>query len=654
MPSLAGALTIALAALAITAGGASAQQPVEVVDDDRVQCPSAEHTSLTAAVQAAPSGGRVEVCPGHYQSTTDLFVGKPLEIQAVSQPGAPTAPAAAADRESCLTAPAGDPTTHAIVENTADLGSAIWVGSSNVTIDGLVVRGSGFAGIRVGSPGSGYRFSDNVIEDNPSGIAFGSDGQTQSTIDGNCIRRNRNGLDASGTGTVVDVAIEGNDFNFNGNGAILLTGLPGTLADLSIRQNSSTSDGGGFGGFLFLLNSRRVVVDGNDVTTSNRNAIELMASEDVSITNNTLSDTFHGVFLWPSQPGEVQLRNIDIIGNEISGMTGDGIQTGQPSEEEIGLTESRIAENAVVGSGRDGIRLNPGASNNLVEDNVLQGNAEHDCHDGTTGSGTAGTANTWQDNAGFTQNRPGLCTPPVQPECSDGVDNDGDGRVDHPADRQCESPSDASERTQCADELDNDGDGRIDYPADPGCQSARDNSEGPNPQCSDGVDNDGDGAVDYPADPACQSVRDNTEGANPQCSDGVDNDADGAVDYPADRGCRSSRDASEANGECADGVDNDGDGRTDHPGDPGCSSPTDTTEGPDPQCGDGVDNDGDGAADHPADPGCQSPRDNSESPNPQCADGIDNDGDGATDHPADPGCRSARDTSEDTDTPPPL
>jgi hypothetical protein len=208
--------------------------------------------------------------------------------------------------------------------------------------------------------------------------------------------------------------------------------------------------------------------------------------------------------------------------------------------------------------------------------------------------------------------------PAPPPECSDGTDNDGDGRTDHPADGQCESPSDPRERAQCDDDLDNDTDGRIDYPADPGCRSARDNSEAPNPQCSDDVDNDGDGDIDHPADPGCSSPRDNNE----------------------------------ANAVCADGVDNDGDGRTDYPDDPGCGSATDNSESPDPECGDGVDNDADGRTDYPNDPGCTRARDNSESPDAQCGDGVDNDGDGQADYPDDPGCRSARDNSEDSDSPP--
>lgn len=41
---------------------------------------------------------------------------------------------------------------------------------------------------------------------------------------------------------------------------------------------------------------------------------------------------------------------------------------------------------------------------------------------------------------------------------------------------------------QCADGVDNDGDGKIDYPADPGCASATDDSESPDPPPSTGCD----------------------------------------------------------------------------------------------------------------------------------------------------------------------
>ena len=129
----------------------------------------------------------------------------------------------------------------------------------------------------------------------------------------------------------------------------------------------------------------------------------------------------------------------------------------------------------------------------------------------------------------------------------------------------------------CADGLDNDGDGLIDFPADPGCASAGDNDE-TDVECSDGLDNDGDGDIDFPGDLECSSPNDTTEGGAPQCSDGVDNDGDGQVDG-ADPHCDSPSDRTEKDfGPCSDGIDNDMDGQIDFPNDPGCDSVMDTDE----------------------------------------------------------------------------
>ena len=112
-------------------------------------------------------------------------------------------------------------------------------------------------------------------------------------------------------------------------------------------------------------------------------------------------------------------------------------------------------------------------------------------------------------------------------ECSDGIDNDGNGLKDFPADPGCDSDFDAREEPSavaraCSDGIDNDGDGRIDYDGnhngvqdgqdDPGCTSASDDDEYNVmlPQCSDGVDNDGDGKIDA-ADPQCMGRNDDDE-----------------------------------------------------------------------------------------------------------------------------------------------
>ena len=63
----------------------------------------------------------------------------------------------------------------------------------------------------------------------------------------------------------------------------------------------------------------------------------------------------------------------------------------------------------------------------------------------------------------------------------------------------------ATVRPECSDEVENDGDGLVDFPDDPGCKSAEDLSEAAD--CDDGIDNDGDGLVDYGGDPGCRNRR---------------------------------------------------------------------------------------------------------------------------------------------------
>jgi large repetitive protein len=84
-----------------------------------------------------------------------------------------------------------------------------------------------------------------------------------------------------------------------------------------------------------------------------------------------------------------------------------------------------------------------------------------------------------------------VCTGPV---CSDGRDDDGDGKIDFPNDPGCTSPDDDSEDDDC--------------PSGPNC-----------PECGDGIDNDNDGFIDYPADPTCTSASDASETC--ASSDGV-------------------------------------------------------------------------------------------------------------------------------------
>jgi uncharacterized membrane protein len=160
---------------------------------------------------------------------------------------------------------------------------------------------------------------------------------------------------------------------------------------------------------------------------------------------------------------------------------------------------------------------------------------------------------------------------------------------------------------ECDDGIDDDGDGRVDL-ADDGCSDADDLSETfATSACDDGRDTDGDGAVDSPADPGCSSSSDATETTfHSHCDDAQDNDRDGLADRN-DPGCEGPSDPSERSpgSACDDGIDNDGDGLIDvhpegallgaEPGDPACFDPAWPRE--DAKCQDGIDNDGDGGID---------------------------------------------------------
>ncbi len=67
----------------------------------------------------------------------------------------------------------------------------------------------------------------------------------------------------------------------------------------------------------------------------------------------------------------------------------------------------------------------------------------------------------------------------------------------------------------CADGLDNDFDGEVDHPADPGCSSADDPNERSDLQCDNGVDDDVDGQIDWRSgasgDPQCTTLSHDSE-----------------------------------------------------------------------------------------------------------------------------------------------
>ncbi|QSA96502.1 cellulose binding domain-containing protein [Methylococcus sp. EFPC2] len=191
--------------------------------------------------------------------------------------------------------------------------------------------------------------------------------------------------------------------------------------------------------------------------------------------------------------------------------------------------------------------------------------------------------------------------------CNDGVDNDGDGATDYPADPGCVSASDGDETDPlpvpavCADGLDNDGDGLTDYPADPGCASATDADESNPPlptelpaslritgdwgsgYCADVAVTNGTAAgvvwkTTFTAQGPIQNLWSATYTQNGKQveAQGAEWNTTLAAGATANFGFCAER--TSVTPVCSDGLDNDGDGLADYPDDSGCNSPTDTDE----------------------------------------------------------------------------
>lgn len=85
----------------------------------------------------------------------------------------------------------------------------------------------------------------------------------------------------------------------------------------------------------------------------------------------------------------------------------------------------------------------------------------------------------------------------------------------------------------CSDGLDDDGDGLVDYPADPGCRDAASYASVEDPVCQNGIDEDGDGLFDFDGgatandgvqlggpDPSCRTAHGGSEA--PHCGFGAE------------------------------------------------------------------------------------------------------------------------------------
>jgi len=89
-----------------------------VVDDDKVQCPSAGYSTLATAIAAAQPGDTILVCPGHYAGVN---VSKAVQLRARAGETPDDRDSEAGEADDCFNTTTPDPSHHAVIAGVVTL-----------------------------------------------------------------------------------------------------------------------------------------------------------------------------------------------------------------------------------------------------------------------------------------------------------------------------------------------------------------------------------------------------------------------------------------------------------------------------------------------------------------------------------------------------
>lgn len=153
-----------------------------------------------------------------------------------------------------------------------------------------------------------------------------------------------------------------------------------------------------------------MVIEDNRISNTSGAGIWFGSSTNGIIRDNRIKDTqYTGILIvkwWvygPSHDNIIEDNKVSDAGSPL--VWDDGIRLG------LGAYNNMVHDNRVTGSNASGIRAHWTTHDNTIEDNVMLGNATstgYDAYDQSSGSGTAGTANTWEDNTFGTASPAGL------------------------------------------------------------------------------------------------------------------------------------------------------------------------------------------------------------------------------------------------------
>jgi hypothetical protein len=355
--------------------------------------------TIQGAVDVARAGATIWVCPGLYEETVRVETPR-LTLKGAN--AGRDATRSGRHRESVV--------SHLDPEGTVQLLA------DDITWDGFTIRG--FAqkengpGMVTSERHSGYLIRDTIFVDNGVGLDLGASGEHPSFVCRNRVVANNEFTAGGGYGVFSErgarrVLITYNRFEGHNSAGIFFGDRGHTQRDLLIDHNKSVDDLS----FATLYNSSRVRVTNNSATAGVGDA----------------------KFPGPASAIFIGARNDRVLAhrNRVHAASGNGIDVTPSAEPNQGKddappTNITVSRNTAEHAELAGLHMATGTLGVSVTANTALDNLKWDCQDESTGTGTAGTANTWQGNVGRTAQPATICSPPV-PDDTPG----DDGRHHH-------------------------------------------------------------------------------------------------------------------------------------------------------------------------------------------------------------------------------
>jgi parallel beta helix pectate lyase-like protein len=339
----------------------------------------------------------VKVCPGVY--TENVVVDKTISVNG------------AKSGVDALTRATGN---ESVVHSANPALPIFLLNADNVRLNGFLIEGnSDNAGIQTTPAFSGYRILNNIVRNNVFGIYLHSGGAATTIVRQNLIRANNRPGAASGNGIysdqgAVNIDIVSNRFVRHQNAGVLFAAGGFENSDIAIKANFSLNDNT-FVNLFAVSGSAISNNQTNDTIDTDDFGSAIRLGDDVSGVlvngNRLMNPGFSGIAIREAVLGGTfaDATNIDVLGNRVVGAEGSGLDVTSAAAAAV---EAR--NNVFRNSVGDGIFFGEFTNGNLIRANTARGNAHHDCHDDSTGTGTAGTANTWINNIGVTDT-PNVC-----------------------------------------------------------------------------------------------------------------------------------------------------------------------------------------------------------------------------------------------------